>query len=106
MKSRHLSQKDIILDIAMNLCRIGNWAADDYWVKKKRLDFFLKQTSSYLKSIDQNWINPKFGKTFNKFKSHYYQLLKERQTLKHPLVWAEKMLTWGNILTHRARLLG
>lgn len=105
MRSKTIAQKDIILDMAMNLTRIGNWAADDYLAKKKRIDFFLKQTFSYLKSIDKSLLNPKFNKTFDQFKSHYQELLKERQTLRNPLFWAEKMLTWGNILTHRVKLV-
>ena len=35
-----------ILDIAMNLNRIGNWAADGFQAKEKRILTFLDQTSA------------------------------------------------------------
>ncbi|MCL4417199.1 MAG: hypothetical protein M1268_00780 [Patescibacteria group bacterium] len=101
-----MNNKDKIMDIAMNLNRIGNWAADDYKLKQKRIIIFLAQTSDYLKSLKQSIFSDNFKKTFNHFINDYRQLEKEgKQGPKDELAWAEKMMTWGNILTHRAKLL-
>ncbi len=101
-----MGTKAKILDIAMNLTRIGNWAADDFTLKQKRIKTFLEQTSEYLKSLDQSTFVEPFKSTFSKFLKDYHEL--ESLAKKRPkdeLAWAEKMMTWGNILTHRAKLL-
>jgi len=99
-----MDNKAKILDIAMNLNRIGNWAADDYRGKKKRITLFLDQNNSYLSSLEV--IDGKFKKTLALFKKKYKKLEKEGKTgPKDPLFWAEMMMTWGNILTHRASFL-
>lgn len=101
-----MNNRDKILDIAMNLNRIGNWAADGYDAKKKRIITFLNQTKEYMNSLKDYEISDAFKKTFNKFSKEYKKLDKEgRNRPKDELLWAEKMMTWGNILTHRAKLL-
>ena len=95
-----------ILDIAMNLNRVGNWAADGYDEKKARIKTFLGNTTQYIQKIDQNSLDPSFRKTYDCFIKDYPKL--EREGLKGPddsLKWAEEMMTWGNILTHRSKLL-
>jgi len=94
-----------ILDIAMNLNRVGNWAADDYAGKKQRIQTFLSNTSAYIKDIDESTIPLSFDDTFRQFKSEYIKLEKSGYNgPKDPLAWAESMMTWGNILTHRSKL--
>lgn len=101
-----MNNKDKILDIAMNLNRIGNWAADGYDTKKKRIIIFLDQTKEYMNSLEDSEIPDAFKKTLNYFLKEYKKLDKEgRNKPKDELLWAEKMMTWGNILTHRAKLL-
>jgi len=101
-----MTSKDKILDIAMNLNRIGNWAADDYQGKKKRINLFLDQTNDYINTLDTSKFSKKFSKTYNNFIKNYSKLEKiGRQGPKNPLFWAEDMMTWGNILTHRAKLI-
>lgn len=97
-----MNKEEILLDIAMNLNRVGNWAADDFSGKKKRIVFFLEQTSAYINSLNQSAFSKKFMKTFERFLKEFNQLKKLK--FKDPLEWAEKMMTWGNILTHRAKL--
>ena len=101
-----MDTKAKILDIAMNLNRIGNWAADGYTEKRGRIDTFLRQTSDYIESIDPTIYQKPFGKTIQIFVDEYQKL---RTSLKDKnfdeLFFAEKMMTWGNILTHRAKLL-
>ena len=98
--------KSKILDIAMNLNRIGNWAADGYLPRKDKIKVFLENTSLYIKNVDKTEFNPVFSKTFKDFQEKY--LILEKEGIKGPkddLYWAEEMMTWGNILTHRAKLL-
>ena|SRR3989344_1045122 len=101
-----MDTKSKILDIAMNLNRIGNWAADDYFAKKKRILTFLNETSILVNSINSSMLNQSFNKTFKKF---LYEYMKLEKTGKYgpidTLEWAENMMTWGNILTHRAKLI-
>ncbi len=101
-----MDNKQKILDIAMNLNRIGNWAADDYLVKRKRIHTFISDTTDYIKSLDTNSFKPPFKETLEDFLKQYKSLKSEG--LKGPkdsLHWAEKMMTWGNILTHRSKLI-
>ena len=101
-----MTSKDKILDIAMNLNRIGNWAADDYIGRRKRILTFLDQTNDYINTLDTRKFSKKFNKTYNNFVKNYSELEKiGRKGPKNPLFWAEDMMTWGNILTHRARLI-
>lgn len=95
-----------ILNIAMNLNRIGNWAADGYQAKQKRIKLFLNETSEYLKTLDKASLPTSLKDTFRHFLNEYKKL--ENEGLigpKDPMAWAEQMMTWGNILTHRSRLI-
>lgn len=101
-----MDSKAKILDIAMNLNRIGNWAADSYQIKRNRIIMFLDQTSEYLKSINRSDFGQPFDGTFNRFLQEYPNLAKEGKNKPDDvLYWAERMMTWGNILTHRSRLI-
>ena len=102
----HTNTRIKILDIAMNLNRVGNWAADDYFGKKDRIVTFLKSTSSYIRNIDKNSLPTSFADTFNNFVKEYRILEKEGiKKPANPIFWAEDMMTWGNILTHRSKLI-
>ncbi len=99
-------KKAKILDIAMNLNRIGNWAADGYQLREKKIKLFLVQTTRLINSVKSASFSSSFNETFAKFLQEYRSLEKEgRKTPEDPLGWAERMMTWGNILTHRARLI-
>lgn len=101
-----MDYKSKILDIAMNLNRIGNFAADDFVKKRKRIDFFLEQTTNYINSLDPSSLPNNFKKTFNRFLREYSKMAQVTKVeLEDSLIWAEKMMTWGNILTHRSKLL-
>lgn len=101
-----MDKKSIILDIAMNLNRIGNWAVDNFPAKEKRIYFFLDQTTKYIDSLNNSSFSDKFQKTFDNFLDDY-KLLKKEVSLnsKDNEIWGEKMMTWGNILTHRSKLI-
>ncbi|KKT77473.1 MAG: hypothetical protein UW73_C0019G0008 [Microgenomates group bacterium GW2011_GWB1_44_8] len=101
-----MNTKATILDIAMNLNRVGNWAADDYLGKKARIKTFLGNTTAYIKSLSDSPLPPSFAGTFSDFTKHYSLLEKEGLAgPQNPLFWAEDMMTWGNILTHRSQTL-
>jgi hypothetical protein len=99
-------KKAKILDIAMNLNRIGNWAADGYLVRKKRIKLFLGQITKEVEGLRFASFSFPFKKTFERFLREYSRLEKEGNNKpKDELFWAERMMTWGNILTHRASLI-
>lgn len=89
----------------MNLARIGNWAADDFEGKEKRIKMFLEQTNAYLQSLDIDSYSTGTQNTLVRFAKVFHML--HTQTPPSPkerLRWAEDMLTWSNILTHRAKV--
>lgn len=101
-----MNNKAKIMDIAMNLNRVGNMAADDYEAKKKRISIFLDETNQYIGSIDKSLLSDSFKKTFDKFLADYSVLEKKQiGTSEEKLYWAEQMMTWGNILTHRVKII-
>ena len=101
-----MNTQQAILDIAMNLTRMGNWAADGYALKQKRIATFLEQTSTYVANLETVPLNQPFHRTFNTFLKEFRTLQKDATNLPHnEKFWAERMMTWGNILTHRAKLL-
>lgn len=101
-----MDAKAKILDIAMNLNRIGNWAADDFNGKEKRINLFLEQTDQYIESLPKAILSSSFRKTYDRFLEDY-RILKHEWEEKpvDVLAWAERFMTWGNILTHRIKLL-
>jgi hypothetical protein len=101
-----VTTKQQILDIAMNLNRIGNWAADGYDAKQKRILLFLNQTKDYIDTLDHSTIPNRFSLTLQTFIPIFHKMYQEGQSKPKKIdVWAENCMTWGNILTHRASLL-
>ncbi len=93
-----MNAEDIVLNIAVNLGRISRWASEG---KQQRVDRFLEETEKYMDELEHTPKSSRFQKTFDAFKG-YFILLKN--TEERDDAWAESMLTWGNILTHRAKL--
>lgn len=85
------------MDIAMNLNRIGNWVADDFEKNEKKINIFIENTDGYIGSI-QN-LSDKFKPTWLNFMEVYPSMKNNPQSN------AENLMTWGNILTHRASLI-
>lgn len=101
-----VNTKQQILDIAMNCTRIGNWAADGFDAKQKRIELFLNQTDGYVSALDPKQFPSRFAPTMQAFIPAFKSLYKEAKIKPANIeVWAEKMMTWGNILIHRASLL-
>jgi hypothetical protein len=79
---------------------------DDYSLKKKRIKAFLKGTDRYIEELDKTSLPAKFKKTLDLFLKDYKVL--EDDGIKGPKdvgKWAEDMMTWGNILTHRSKFI-
>lgn len=89
--------KQTVMDIAMNLNRIGNWSADDFDGNKKKIDVFINNTDGYI--LDVKGLDDKFKITWTNF-MNAYSSMKE-----NPRDNAENLMTWGNILTHRVSLI-
>lgn len=93
-----------IMNISMNMGRIGSWVADCYDSKKKLIPKFINETEQFLLDLSYKDISKDFKPTLNKFSSEFKNLKKESITKKNRLFWAERALTWANILQHRAKL--
>ena len=98
-----LSNQDKILDISVNLARVSDWILSDNRSKQKRVHQFLQETEEYLLSIKRSDVSICFQPTLAEFKMEFAKLLHEKDLL-NKYDWAEKALTWANILQHRAKL--
>lgn len=95
-----LSNKDKILDISVNLARVSEWVFSEN--KQKRVDQFLEEIKKYLQTMHVSSVSPQFKPTFLKFSKELGKLLADRYQ-KDIGEWAERALTWANILQHRAK---
>ncbi|MBI2011645.1 hypothetical protein HYS91_02650 [Candidatus Daviesbacteria bacterium] len=102
---RDLPKNIQILNISVNMGRIGGWVAQaDYQEKIPLIERFFHQTDTYLSDLQSEKVSEKFKSTLNNFKKEYKNLRKQQINGKNRLLWAEKALTWANILQHRAEL--
>ena len=99
-----VSMQDRILDISVNLARIGNWTADAYLEKKDLIARFIDQTNSYIKEVSRAGLSKDIQPLFTRFQLDFQKIQTEKVTVKNKDWWAERMLTWANILQHRAKL--
>ncbi|MBI2021378.1 hypothetical protein HYS93_00660 [Candidatus Daviesbacteria bacterium] len=93
-----------ILNISVNLARIGNWVADSYEQKKELINKFIEQTAQMISDLDSQNSSKEFKTILSKFKTEFYKLKEEPIDKTNKPIWAEKALTWANILQHRAKL--
>lgn len=93
-----MSNQDILLNIAVNLGRLGRWADEK---KVMRIPQFLDDTQIYIDMLEGAQINKKFQPTLRSFSSMFKKLASQKN---YNEVWAEEAFTWANILTHRAKL--
>ncbi len=96
--------KDRILDISVNLARISDWILSENQRKQNLVDQFLAETKNFLKDLSKSNVSSRFLPTLEQFKLEFEKLIKDRNQ-KDKEEWAERALTWANILQHRAALV-
>lgn len=92
-----------ILNISVNLSRLSQWVYEGYEKRGELIDKFMKQTENYLADLDKQKISEDFRPTLKRVKAEFFDLKKTIHN-QDKRFWAEKALTWANILTHRAKL--
>lgn len=97
-----VSSKDKILDISVNLARVSDWVLSKSLSKQARVDQFLQETKEFLSQLSESVVSEKFHNTLTGFKKEFEHLLKDRHQ-EDKEEWAERALTWANILQHRAK---
>ena len=93
-----MTPEQLTLNIAVNLGRMARWAVEG---KAARINQFITDTELYIDQLAKTPKNAGFEKTFQTFRKNFI-ILKNDICLNE--IWAEEMLTWANILTHRAKL--
>ena len=93
-----MNAKELTLNIAVNLGRLCRWYMEG---RRARVDQFLAETEEYLKALEAAPKSSRFLPTYEWFKKDFELL---RRNVQMDANWAESMLTWANILTHRASL--
>ena len=88
-----MTSRELMLNIAINLARIGRFAAEG---RQARLQQFLKETKLYLRQLQGLPLEPKLEGT----QKHFENWLNSNKDT----VDSEEAYTWANILTHRAQL--
>ena len=94
-----MEAKELTLNIALNLGRLCRWAMEG---RRSRIEQFLAQTEEYVTALESAEKSPRFLPTFEWFKNDFKRL---SQDVHMDAGWAESMLTWSNILIHRASLI-
>ncbi|MBI2040024.1 hypothetical protein HYT18_03045 [Candidatus Microgenomates bacterium] len=92
-----------ILNISVNLSRLSKWVYEGYDKRTELIDRFMKQTENYLADLDKQKISKDFKPTLERVRSEF-SYLKKTLNSQDKRFWAEKALTWANILIHRAKL--
>lgn len=93
-----------ILNISVNMARLSEWVEDSYISHKSLIDIFIGQTENYLNDLSNQNVSEEFKTTLKRFRMEFGKLKNEVEDEKVKLYWAERALTWANILQHRAKL--
>jgi len=93
-----------ILNISVNLARVSQWVFEDYHTKKELINKLIKQTDGYLRDLYVQKTSDEFKPTLDRFMSEFQNLKRQNINEETKLYWAERALTWANILQHRAKL--
>ena len=93
-----MTAQELTLNIAVNLGRLSRWAMEG---KTNRINQFLTETENFIVQLEHTPKSSRFLPTFEIFKKEF---TRRKNDLRLDEDWAEAMLTWANILTHRAKL--
>ena len=94
-----MDAREITLNIAVNLGRLCRFALEG---RKERVEQFIAQTEGYLNDLEFAPKSSRFLPTYEWFKSDFARL---SHNVRMDADWAESVLTWANILSHRASLV-
>lgn len=101
---KNISKEVRVMDISLNLARVGNWTADSYDSKKTLIEVFLKQTEGYLEELKKQKLSSSIVPVIALFEKEFDKLRSEKGDNFDKYNWAERALTWANILQHKAKL--
>lgn len=93
-----MKARELTLHIAVNLKRIARFS---YEGASSRVEQFLAETDEYVRQLADAPKAEAFTDTFERFRAAFDR--RKADTVRDR-DWAEEMATWGNILTHRAKL--
>ena len=93
-----MNARELALHIAVNLKRIARFAHEG---AEGRVDQFLKETDEYVRQLAAAPKAQEFMSTFERFRETFDR---RKTDPARDADWAEEIATWGNILTHRAKL--
>lgn len=110
-----LSLEMQVLNISVNMARIGNWieglnklktdkGVEIYQSRFKLIEKMVIQTESYLKDLNNQNLSDRFQKTIDKFTRDFNKFKIQSENIQIYSYLTEKALTWANILQHRAKL--
>jgi len=91
-----MTNQNLILNIAVNLGRLGRWSLEN---KISRIPQFLEDTQQYIDQLTS--LNAKFYPTYDRFLENFSLL---KSTPPESKNWSDTAFTWAAILTHRAKL--
>ncbi len=102
--NQKLPVKVQVLNISLNLSRIGEWIAVDFEGKRPLIDQFYSQTIQYLGEVPFKDLSISLRKTLGRFKAEIKQFRLDKIKSEDRLLVSERLLAWANILQHRASL--
>lgn len=110
MNSRGNHQLDLpvrtqVLNISVNMARMGELVLKFGNTRTQLMTRFLDQTNTYLNDLVNLNISNSFKPTLNKFQAEFKKLKNEKISEGNKLVWAEKAITWADILQIRSKLV-
>jgi hypothetical protein len=87
------------------MARMGELVLKSGNSKSDLIKRFLNQTQSYLIDLDCQVISATFMPTLVRFSEEFYNLKNEKISDSNKFLWAEKAITWADILQIRSRLI-
>lgn len=93
-----------ILNISVNMARMGELVLKSGGAKSELLQKLLSQTESYLHDLRSENIPNRLSQTLKKFNQEFKRL-KSQEISINPELWAERAITWGDILQIRVTLV-
>lgn len=110
MVNHSLHQSDLpvrmqILNISVNMARAGELVLKSGIANARLIKKLIDQTESYLSDLASENISKPFKPTLIRFGEEFVKLKTEDITEKNRLMWAERAITWADILQMRSKLL-